>query len=246
MRVDLQSNKFLILVLSIPVVAVLIFVAVFYAPRLFAPDPQYDFLYYAPVLSNQDYSIDVYDIETSVQSIGKTLSLNPSEEFVRSIYNIKRKETGLPTVSSYNLSGFDFQSTEWKEASQEASTIVKDFVKFYVYDVQLKVSREISYLDAKNLNLFNQGSTNSVKVLEVDSNRRSKTRSPDGFRIECGKEDYDIFDSYQSSDCSKVYITGNGARIRLKNLMIGDDDRYYYSNRWSPSTYFLGWIVPDN
>jgi len=98
---------------------------------------------------------------------------------------------------------------EWVLFSRES--------KLYIHDIELNKSRQISFEDAKKLNLD------------------SSSTSPDGFQIESGQGSEGIFPFYfySGADYSNKYLTGNHLSKKL-NLTLTNS----YFN-----FMFLGWII---
>ncbi|MFA6584724.1 MAG: hypothetical protein WCS77_10540 [Elusimicrobiaceae bacterium] len=91
--------------------------------------------------------------------------------------------------------------------------------KLYIYDVAKNEAREISFEEAKNLNL--------------DSN----IISPDGFEFVCGSRDYGFFPLFGGphGDYRDRYLKGHNVSRKL-NLQLNS------SNTRRNNPYFLGWI----
>ena len=250
---DLHNSKLLIFTLSIPVIAILIFAAVFYLPQFFAEDPQYNFLYY---IENNTVSARV-DVNVDVRR-GKVF-VEPKERYIDTLYKNEQKSLGkFPRsyVSDSDRKSDAYQKTYDKALDRlntlatesESSNLAKnDFpVRFFIYNVDTKGVTEVSYSEARKINLYYRegdqddfyrdnyyyGDYDYYNYYDYE-NRSSYYESPDGFKILCGQQVL-LFDSY--SDCSKLYLKGNGKSIELK---------HFEGRRWIRNQ-FLGWIVSES
>jgi hypothetical protein len=89
--------------------------------------------------------------------------------------------------------------------------------KLFYHDIEKNESREISFEEAKNLNL------------------NTNVKSPDGFEIMSGWQDGGIFPFFMGRSHSGQYIKKNSFSKELKTQ--SSDDYYYYD------FHFLGWVI---
>ncbi|MDD5585188.1 MAG: hypothetical protein PHV55_09070 [Candidatus Omnitrophica bacterium] len=91
--------------------------------------------------------------------------------------------------------------------------------KLYICDVVSNTTREISFEEAQRLNLS------------------SAQKSPDGFEISSGSEDYSIFSLFfqRGGYYGDKYIRGHGI---AKRLNLHKEDGYWYHNY-----RFIGWVI---
>lgn len=221
----LHNNKLLVFTLCIPIIAIVIFAVIFYVPQLFATGPQYNFLYYTE--NNEIDQLDWIGVDVSV-NYGE-VSVNPTQRYVDSVY---KTESALSYVSISARNTVSYNDIE-KRVKNRLNTLSSSYnfpVRFFIYDVDKKISTQISYAEVKNLKLYRDTYNNSY----YNSNSFYR-ESPDGFKVRCGRQVL-LFDS--NTDCSRVFIGGNGKSIEIKNLQGIDGWQLVRHER------FLGWIVP--